>query len=655
MKRRPRDTEVSHGRVSRRALLLGGAQLAFMGALALRMHHLQVDQAEEFRLLADENRINVRLIPPNRGPVVDRKGRLIAGNEQNYRVTIIREDAGDVETVLERLAALINLTHEDVEKVKAEVKRLPAFVPVTVADRLSWEEFSRVAVNGPALPGITPEVGWSRIYPLDEDFSHVVGYVGPVSDHDLTQGYLKEDTDPLLKIPRFLVGKVGVEARLEHDLRGKAGFRRIEVNAVGRVMRELGRQEGQTGATVTLTLDAALQNYVQARMAGESAAAVMMDCRNGDLLAIGSAPGYDPNLFVRGISVADYRRLTEDIYRPLANKAVQGTYPPGSTFKMVTLLAALEAGVVRSEETVYCPGHLERSGRRFHCWKGSGHGSVDAVGSLAYSCDVYYYDIAERVGIDKISEMAKILGLGQKHDLPLSGIAEGLTPTRAWKRQRRGEEWLVGDSLNAGIGQGFILASPLQLAVMTARIASGKMLKPRLIHAINGEVQPYEEAPHLPISEENLRVVRRGMYAVMNNRSATAYSSRIEDENYRMAGKTGTSQVRNITAAERARGVTSNAQLPWERRDHALFVGYAPSNVPQVACAAIVEHGGGGGSVTGPIVRDMVLQALFDGEPPLEVYPSSQRGTIRERRKQIKLRTAEEFIVGRDRVAGRGA
>ena len=650
MKRTARDNEVSHGRISRRALLLGGVQLSFMGVLALRMRHLQVDQAEEYRLLADENRINVRLIPPNRGPVIDRKGRLIAGNEQNYRVTIIREDAGDVDQVLERLAKLINLTPEDLEKVRAEVKRLPAFVPVTVADRLSWEDFSRVAVNGPALPGITPEVGLSRIYPLDEDFSHIVGYVGPVSDFDLTRGYLAEDTDPLLKIPRFLVGKVGVEARMEHQLRGKAGFRRIEVNAVGRVMRELGRQEGQTGDTITLTIDAALQNYTQVRLKGESAAAVLMDCRNGDLLAIGSAPGYDPNLFVRGISVADYRKLTEDIYRPLANKAVQGTYPPGSTFKMVTLLAALEAGVVRSEETVYCPGYLERSGRRFHCWKGSGHGSVDAAGSLAYSCDVYYYDIAERVGIDRITAMAHVLGLGERHDLPLSGMAEGLMPTRAWKRERRGEEWLVGDSLNAGIGQGFVLASPLQLAVMTARIASGKALKPRLIHAINGEVQPYEDAPHLPISDENLRVIRRGMHAVMNQRSATAFASRIDNDTYRMAGKTGTSQVRNITAAERARGVTSNSQLPWERRDHALFVGYAPANDPSVCCASIVEHGGGGGSVTAPIVRDMILQALFDGEPPIEMYPSSQRGTIRERRKQLNLRAAGDFITGHDRA-----
>lgn len=646
MKRSPRDNALSARRISRRALMLGGAQLAVMAGLTLRMRYMQVDQADEFRLLAEENRINVRLLPPARGPIVDRKGHLIAGNEQNYRIVMVREDAGDVDEVLDRLATLITLDPEELEKARAEVKRLSAFVPVVIADRLSWDELARVAINSPALPGITPEVGLSRIYPLDGDFAHVAGYVGPVSDYDLTKGYLAEDTDPLLQIPHFLVGKVGVEAKLESRLRGKAGVKRIEVNAFGRVMRELAREPGDPGDTITLTIDAGLQSYVQARMQGESAAAVLMDCRNGDLLAIGSAPSYDPNAFVRGISVADYKVLTDDLYRPLANKAAQGAYPPGSTFKMVTLLAALEDGVIKPEETVYCPGHVERSGRRFHCWKGSGHGSIDAVNSLSQSCDVYYYDVAERVGIEKISAMARRLGLGERHDLPLSGMVEGLTPDKQWKRERRGEEWLIGDTLNAGIGQGFVLASPIQLAVMTARIASGLALKPRLIKAINGEELPVEAAPPLGISEESLRVIRRGMFAVTNNRTGTAFASRIDDDTRRMCGKTGTSQVRNITAAERARGVTSNAQLPWERRDHALFVCFAPYEAPEIACAAIVEHGGGGSAVTAPIARDMLLQALFDGTPPLEAYPANQRETIRERQRALQLRSADAGGAG---------
>ena len=616
-------------------MMLGGAQLAFMAVLGFRMRYMEVDQADEFRLLAEENRINVRLIPPARGPILDLRGRTLAGNEQNYRIVMVREDAGDVDQVLDRLATLIPLDPVELEKTRAEVKKLSAFVPVTIADRLSWEDLSKVAVNAPALPGINPEVGLSRIYPLDQDFAHIIGYVGPVSDYDLS----KMDTpDALLQIPKFQIGKVGIEAKLEDELRGKAGLKRIEVNAYGRVMRELARQEGQPGETVTLTIDAALQTYVQARMGSDSGAAVMMDTRNGNILAIGSTPAFDPNKFVRGISVADYRALTDNIYRPLANKAAQGTYPPGSTFKLVTALAALEAGVIRADETVYCSGSIEKSGRRFHCWKGSGHGSIDIVNSLAQSCDVYYYEVAERVGIDGITAMARKLGLGERHDLPLSGLAEGLTPTKAWKRANRGEDWLIGDTLNSGIGQGFVLASPLQLAVMVARVASGLALTPRLVHAINGEVVKVAPPPPLDIDPEHLRLVRRGMFNVSNNRRGTAYASRIDDDARRICGKTGTSQVRNITMAERARGVTGNKDLPWERRDHALFVCFAPYETPEVACSVIVEHGGGGSAVCAPIARDMVLQALFDGTPPLDAYPASQRAAIAERQKTLPLR-----------------
>jgi penicillin-binding protein 2 len=642
VKRSSKDVEASARRISRRALMLGGAQIAFMAVLALRMRYMQVDQADDYRMLAEENRINVRLIPPARGPILDRKGRILAGNDQNYRIVMVREDAGDVDEVLDRLAGLIALDPEELEKARAEVKRLSAFVPVTIADRLSWEDLSKVAVNSPALPGISPEVGLSRNYPLDADFAHVVGYVGPVSDYDLSK---LEDPDPILQIPKFQVGKVGVEARMEDQLRGKAGLKRIEVNSVGRVMRELARQEGVPGDTVTLTIDAALQNYVQARMTGESAAAVMIDCRNGDILALGSAPSFDPNKFVRGISFADYQELTDNIYRPLAAKAVQGTYPPGSTFKLVTALAALEAGVVRPDETVYCPGSIERSGRRFHCWKGAGHGSMDIVEAVTQSCDVFFYEVAERAGIDAISDMARRLGLGQRHDLPLSGIAEGLAPTREWKREKHGSEWLIGDTLNAGIGQGFVLASPLQLGVMVARVASGLELKPRLIQAINGEEVPVEPAPPLGISAEHLRLVRRGMFNVVNGRHGTAYGSRIADDSRRLCGKTGTSQVRNITAAERARGVIGNSQLPWERRDHALFVCFAPYETPEVACAIIDEHGGADHLST-PMARDMVLQALFQGTPPLDAYPSAQRKAIKAQQEKLALRDFVAEVPG---------
>ena len=634
MRRSPRDSQESFRGISRRGLLLASLQGVFVTTLAFRMRYLQLDQADEFRLLAEENSIKIRLLPPARGLILDRNGALIAGNEQNYRITITREDAGDTDAVLARLARLMPLSEEDIDRARKEIARRSPTLPITVADRLSWEDFSRVAVNAPALPGVTTEVGLSRFYPLGPDFAHVLGYVGPVSDYDLSK---LEDPDPLLQIPRFQIGKLGVEAKMEADLRGKAGTRRIEVNSTGRVMRELDRKEGDPGANVQLTVDHRLQNYVQARLGGESAAAVVLDVRSGDILAISSAPSFDPNLFVRGISGPDYRALTENDHRPLADKSVQGAYPPGSTFKMVTALAALEAGVINTSETVYCRGFTELGNRRFHCWKRGGHGHMDLTESLEQSCDVYYYEVAQRVGIEKISAMARRLGIGERFDLPMSAISEGLAPDKAWKLKKYGKDWLVGDTFNSGIGQGFVLASPLQLAVMSARIASGRAVLPRLVRAVNGAEIAVPEAPELGIDAAILRAVRGGMFEVSNSRRGTAYGSRIVDDTMRMAGKTGTSQVRNITAAERARGVVSNDDLPWERRDHALFVSFAPFDAPRVAVSVVVEHGGGGSTAAAPIARDIVLQALNGGFPPLTAYPESQRARIKAEREKLQL------------------
>ncbi|MEM9871814.1 MAG: penicillin-binding protein 2 [Pseudomonadota bacterium] len=646
--KRPRvDTEASHRLISRRAALLGGVQLAFIGALGVRMQYLQVDQADQFRLLAEENRINIRLIPPARGEVFDRNGMPLARNAPSYRIVIVQEDAGDVDAVLDRLSKVIALDPEELERVKAEIKRSPPFLPVTVAEEVSWDDLSRVSVNAPALPGITPEVGLSRVYPRGSDFAHVLGYVGPVSDYDLER---IEDPDQVLRIPRFQIGKVGVEAKIEERLRGKAGARQVEVNAAGRIMRELDRREGIPGADVQLTVDADLQSYVQARMADESASAVVMDVQTGDLVAVASSPTYDPNLFVRGISSRDYNALTGNKYRPLASKTVQGTYPPGSTFKMITAMAALEAGLIGPDETVYCPGHLSVSGRRFHCWKRAGHGWVDLETSLKRSCDVYYYDLAVKVGIEKISAMANRFGLGERHDVPMSAVARGLTPTMDWKARVHGQNWVVGDTVNASIGQGFMLASPLQLCVMTARLASGRSVTPRLVKSIDGVEQPSGRGTDMGMNVNNLRKMRRAMYAVVNDRRGTAYGSRIIEDAMRMAGKTGTSQVRNITAAERARGVTRNEDLPWERRDHALFVNFAPYDNPKYAVAVIVEHGGGGSKAAAPIARDITLQALYGGEPPIEAYPTKDRDRITEQQRKLREMRPIANIAGSDQA-----
>ena len=471
----------------------------------------------------------------------------------------------------------------------------------------------------------------------------MVGYVGPVSDWYLQQ---TGDTDPVLQIPDFQVGRYNIEDKAESMLRGRAGTSRVEVNASGRIMRELDRDPATPGSDVQLTVDAGLQNYVEARLEGESAGAVIMDCQTGDLLALASAPTFDPNLFVRGISTTQWNGLNNDPYRPLANKATQGLYPPGSTYKMIVALAALEGGFVTANETVSCPGHMEVGNRRFHCWRRGGHGRVDIVGAIMESCDVYFYELAQRVGIENISAMARRFGCGVRHDLPMSGVAEGLAPTMEWKRRRFDQDWVVGDTLNASIGQGFVLSSPLHLAVMTARLATGRMIEPTLVRSVNGVPSDRPEPEDLGINPDHLALVHEGMWRVTNSSRGTAYRYRADDEGFAFAGKTGTSQVRNITAAERAAGVIRNEDLPWERRDHGLFVGFAPYNNPRYAAAVIVEHGGGSAAAA-PIARDILLRAQVGDVPPPELYPVSLRRSIEAMHGEMRIFDAPPQPSGR--------
>ena len=624
----------SNAKLSRRGLIIGGLQTALIASLAIRMRKLQVEDASEYRLLADENRINIRLIAPARGEIYDRNGKVIARNEQSFRITIVKEDAGDIEQTLYSLSNLIKISQNDAKRVIEEIERSAPFLPVTVRDQLSFEEIARIATNSPILPGVSVEQGLSRVYPLIENYAHVVGYVGPVSDNDLKDG---NESNPLLKIPRFQVGKVGIERQFEDVLRGSAGVMKVEVNALGRVMRNLDRKEGKPGNNIQLTVDTELQAYIQARLGSESASAVVMNCKNGEILAIASSPSYDPNKFVKGISYSDFNELRDNEFRPLASKTVQDAYPPGSTFKVVTALAALEANIISPKDNFSCGGKMEISNRFFHCWKKGGHGEMDLAKSLIESCDVYFYELALKVGIERINEMATQLGLGIQHDVPMSAITKGLVPSREWKLKNREQEWLVGDTVNASIGQGYVLSSPLQLAVMAARLASGRNVKPMLTKSINGQnVHDDKEFEDLKVSKTNLNIIRKALFKASNDRRGTAYGSRIINNKYRMAGKTGTSQVRNITDAERENGVTKNEDLPWKRRDHALFINFAPYDDPEIAVSVVVEHGGAGSKSAAPIARDITLQALFKGTPPLGVYPAKDRTAIFEQQKKLR-------------------
>ena len=589
---------------SRRVAFLGGGKVLLLSLLVGRMYQIQVVESDKYKTLADENRINLRLLPPPRGTIVDRYGRALAVNQENYRVTLVAEQARDINTMLDTLSRILPLEDYERQRILREVRRRRGFVPVTVRENLDWRDVSRIEVNAPDLPGLSIEVGQIRQYPFAEDFAHVLGYVSAVSEKDVTG-------DPLLELPGFKIGKNGIERVFDLNLRGKAGNSQVEVNAVGRVIRELSRQEGQPGADLRLTIDRDLQTLTAGRLKEEkSASAVVMDIHNGDVLAMSSVPGYNPNEFVTGLSSKSWSRLINDPYAPLTNKAISGLYAPGSTFKMVVALAALEGRIVAPDHRVFCRGHTQVGNARFHCWKRHGHDWQDMYEAHQNSCDVYFYDIAKRTGIDRIAEMAKRLGFGAKTGIDLPSEKGGVIPTRAWKKALTGTPWQQGETLISGIGQGLILTTPLQLAVMTARIGNGgKAVVPRLIRSVDEDGEEVEPIfKDIGISKRSLDVVREGMNRVTNVRRGTAYRARISEEGMEMSGKTGTAQVRRISKAERETGVLKNHERPWRERDHALFVGYAPSDNPRYAVAVVVEHGGGGSKVAAPIARDLLLE-----------------------------------------------
>lgn len=610
---------------SRRVAILGGGKVVLLSLLAGRMYQLQVIESDKYKTLADENRINLRLLPPPRGRIIDRYGRPLAINQENYRVTLVAEQVRDIDTMLDTLSGIISLEDYERQRILREVRRRRGFVPVTVRENLNWRDVSRIEVNAPDLPGLSIEVGQSRQYPFADDFAHVLGYVSAVSEKEVTG-------DPLLELPGFKIGKNGVERIFDLNLRGKAGNSQVEVNAVGRVIRELSRQEGQPGDDLRLTIDRDLQKMSADRLRKEkSAAAVVMDIHNGDVLALSSVPGFDPNEFVTGLSSRTWRGLINDPHTPLINKAISGQYAPGSTFKMVVALAALEAKIVGPDHRVFCRGFTQLGNARFHCWKKHGHGWQDMTDAHKNSCDVYFYDIAKRIGIDRIAQMANRLGFGAKTGIDLPSEKGGVIPTRAWKKALIGTPWQQGETLISGIGQGFILSTPLQLAVMTARIANGgKAVVPRLVRPTGPDQKDKEPAfKPLGISKWALDIVRDGMNRVTNEQRGTAYRARIKEEGMEMSGKTGTAQVRRISKAERDTRVLKNHERPWRERDHALFVGYAPSDNPRYAVAVVVEHGGGGSKVAAPIARDLLLATQKRDPANREDAPETKSAAVK--------------------------
>ncbi|MGF1627135.1 MAG: penicillin-binding protein 2 [Alphaproteobacteria bacterium] len=593
-----RDEERLRG-FTRRALVLGGTQVGLFGLLGARMYDLQVLQADTYALLAEDNRVNMRLIPPPRGEIFDRIGEPVAINELNYRVQIVPEQAGEVADLLHRLAAIVPLTPDQIERILDDVGRRRSFLPVVVAENLNWTQVASIELNAPDLPGVSIDFGYRRIYPAGLALGHLTGYVAPPREEDL-------NGDPLLELPDFRMGRNGLERRYDEDLRGRAGVSQVEVNALGRVIRELSREEGQPGRDLRLTVDTVLQANTAALFGEESGSAIVMDVHSGDVLAMVSTPGYDPNAFIGGISTTAWNDLVNNPRAPLRDKSIAGTYSPGSTFKMVVALAALDAGIIDSQTEVYCPGFLDYGPNRFHCWKRFGHGKMDLTRAIEQSCDVYFYQTAVELGIDRLSAYAHRYGLGEITGIDLVGERAGLIPTKGWKESTLGNPWMPGDTINAGIGQGYVNCTPLQLAVMTARLVNGGFaVTPRLTRPREGE--PVVVAPRMDVPDIWLEWLRQAMSMVVNSPTGTAYANRIEDERFAMGGKSGTSQVRRISTAERATGVLSNEERPWQHRDHALFVAFAPVHAPRFVCSVVVEHGGGGSSKAAPIARAALI------------------------------------------------
>jgi len=595
---------------SRRTAMLAGAKMLLLSTLVGRMYYLQVVESKRYATLADENRINFRLLPPPRGRVVDRFGVPMAVNQQNYRVMLISERTEDqnVETMLAALAEIIPITDGERRRILREIRRKRNFVPITLRENLNWRQMARIEVNIPDLPGVMIDVGQSRYYPYGEDAAHVLGYVSAVSEGEA-------GGDPLLEVPGFRIGKSGIEKAYDMDLRGTGGSSQMEVNAFGRVIRELNRREGQPGAEVALTIDMELQKLVSRRLSGQSAAAVIIDVHHGDVLAMASAPSFDPNVFNKGLSPEAWKKLSSNARAPLTNKAISGKFPPGSIFKMVVALAALEKGVITPESQFFCPGFLELGNAKFHCWKRGGHGIVALGKGIAQSCDVFFYEVIRRAGLDIVVDMARRLGFGQTLGLDLPGEGRGLVPTREWKLATTGASWKQGETLLTGIGQGYLLATPLQMAVMTARLVNGGFaVAPYLARGVaaSGEAPPRRPSrfASLRVVPKHLKVIRDAMAAVVNSPMGTAFGARIIEGGYEMGGKTGTVQVRRINKQEREQGVRKNKALPWNERDHALFVGFCPVGAPRYAAAVVVEHGGSGAKVAAPIAGDILLAAL---------------------------------------------
>jgi penicillin-binding protein 2 len=626
MKRRPPPLLTESSQVytySRRAFVLGGLQAGVAALVAGRMGYIAIADNERYKLMSEENRFQLVLVPPRRGWIVDRNGQPIAINRSDYRVDLIPDQLKEPERIVPQLAQLLELPGEEVERIFKELEAAAGYQPVAVAENLPFDKYAAVTLRLPEMPGVAPLRGFSRFYPEGAAVGHLVGYVGAASKEE----YQKEK-NPLLITPGFKIGKEGLEEVMEPRLRGRPGAKRLEVTARGKLVRELSTLVDQPGGQLPLTIDAGLQAYAARRMGNESGSCVVMDCWTGDILCMASMPSYDPNSFSDGIGQSEWKMLSANERKPLLNKTLNSLYPPGSTLKPMMALA-LQAGGIDPKAVVYCGGGYQLGNRFFRCL--GRHGPVNMHRAIAKSCNSYFYAMSRRIGIDKMAEMARLLTLGKKYEtLPVVSQSYGTYPDSEWKQRKYKDRWRESDTLNAAIGQGYVILNPLQLAVMAARIASGRAVEPQLI------LQKRPQAPSLGLSDQHLQVTRAGMWEVVNG-DGTAGRSRLPLDGIEMGGKTGTAQVRRITGGQRGQSGE------WKYRDHGLFVFFAPTSNPRYAGAVVIDHGMGGSRAAAPVAKD-VLTYLFDKPKAMEALFELEKGwggTIADRMK----REAEQWAA----------
>ena len=587
--------------INRRMFITGSLKFFVMIGLVSRLFFLQIKENKKYLTLSDKNRIREWKLAPVRGEFHDYFGKVIAGNFESYQLHIIPEQVEDFRYVIYKIKDLLELSDREFTKILKKKNEIKSWETLIVSDNLTWKKFSKINNHLYDLNGVKPVISISRNYPFNENFTHVIGYVSQANTNDV------EKTEVIKKnfVPGLKVGKVGLEKSLEEKLIGTNDIERYEVNAYGRRISQLVFQKGEKGKTLKLTVDTKVQQLANELLKDKAGSICVMDIYTGSIIAMHSSPSFDPNLFVFGISQDDWQVIRNDPMKPLVNKTLQGNYSPGSTIKPIVALSALENGIINTNFTVECTGKKEMYGQTYHCWKKKGHGFVSLRNAMKQSCDTYFYEIARRLGVDKLSETAKKFGLGKEVFGDLFSIEKkGLIPNTQWKKNALGKGWLLGETMITGIGQGYIQTTPIQLCLMTAQIANGgHKIYPHIIENEN-KIQPIDKFTPLYKESKNIEIIQDAMFGSTNEVMGTSYRSRIKDPKYQFAGKTGTAQVKKITERDRELDLKT-FEIPYEERDHALYIAFGPYKNPRYALSILVEHGGNGSTTAAPMAKKL--------------------------------------------------